>query len=251
MCHSEVPEGQPEMVVAWQDVGIPVGGVDMPALVTPGADGLPSVLVIADMFGPTPFYEHLSALLTAAGFRTLLPDYFFREGPVDEGDLQGAFARRRRLDENRTLEDMRRAISWLRGTDGESKVGVLGFCMGGTFALDLASTQPDLPVVSYYGFPAPFPGLELPPPPPIDLVDTLSGPVLAFWGEQDAIVGMDNVTAYTDRATQVNPGFAFEVLPGLGHGFLADADLSDPDEAGGGTWDRAVRHLKRHLDNPD
>jgi dienelactone hydrolase len=134
MCHSEVPEGQPEMVVAWQDVGIPVGGVDMPALVTPGADGLPSVLVIADMFGPTPFYEHLSALLTAAGFRTLLPDYFFREGPVDEGDLQGAFARRRRLDENRTLEDMRRAISWLRGTDGESKVGVLGFCMGGTFA---------------------------------------------------------------------------------------------------------------------
>jgi dienelactone hydrolase len=249
MCHSEVPEGQPEMVVAWDKVGIPVGGVDMPALMTPGADGLPAVLVIADMFGPTPFYEHLSALLTAAGFRTLLPDYHFREGPVDEGDLQGAFARRRRLDENRTLEDMRRAISWLRGTDGDSKVGVLGFCMGGTFALDLASTQRDLAVVSYYGFPAPFAGLELPPPPPIDLVDTLSGPVLAFWGEEDAIVGMDNVIAYTQRATQVNPHFSYEVLPGQGHGFLAEADLSDPHEAAGGTWDRTVRHLKSHLGN--
>jgi dienelactone hydrolase len=219
----------------------------MPAVLTGAAD-LPAVLVAADMFGPTPFYEHLSALLTTAGFRALLPDFFFREGPVALGDVDAAFGRRRRLDETQTLDDLRQAMSWLAQADGGSRVGILGFCMGGTFALDLASQQPDLTTVVYYAFPAPNPALPLAAPPPIELVDTLSGPVLAFWGDQDHFVGMDNVDAYVERATRVNPDFSYEVLPGLGHAFLADADLSDPaDPAGGATWDRAVAHFASHL----
>lgn len=246
MCHSDVPQGQAAISVHRQDVGIPVADGVMPGVLTGAAD-MPAVLVAADMFGPTPFYEHLSALLTTAGFRALLPDFFFREGPVALGDVQAAFGRRQRLDERRTLDDLRQAMSWLADENGGSTIGILGFCMGGTFALDLASMQQDLATVVYYAFPAPNPTLQMPAPPPIDLVDTLSGPVLAFWGDQDHAVGMDNVDAYTERAARVNPDFAYEVLPGLGHAFLGDADLSDPSDPAGATWDRAVAHFRGHL----
>jgi dienelactone hydrolase len=246
MCHSDVPPGQTAVRVDRQDVRIPVSGGEMPGVLT-GGDDMPAVLVLADMFGPTPFYEHLSALLTAAGFRALLPDFFFREGPVELGDVDAAFGRRQRLDETRSLDDLRSAINWLGHGDDAAKVGLLGFCMGGTFALDLASTQQQLTTVVYYAFPTLNEGLQLPPPAPIDLVDTLSGPVLSFWGDQDHFVGMDNVDAYAARATEVNPDFSFEVLPGLGHAFLGDADLADPEDPAGGTWDRTLQYFAKHL----
>jgi carboxymethylenebutenolidase len=247
MCHSDVPAGQTEVQVERRNVRIPVSGGEMPATLTGGGDDMPGVLVLSDMFGPTPFYEHLSGLLSAAGFRALLPDFFFREGPVELGDVEAAFGRRQRLDESQTLDDLSQALQWMGGSTAKPEMGLLGFCMGGTFALDMASMQHGLTTVVYYAFPTINEGLQLPPPPPMDLVDTLSGPVLAFWGDQDHFVGMDNVDAYADRATRANPDFAYEVLPGLGHAFLGDGDLADPEDPAGGTWDRTLRHFRSHL----
>ncbi|CAN5126838.1 hypothetical protein BH18CHL2_BH18CHL2_08260 [soil metagenome] len=34
------------------------------------------------------------------------------------------------------------------------RVGTIGFCMGGTFALQIAAPRAHLAAVSYYGFPA-------------------------------------------------------------------------------------------------
>ena len=49
-------------------------------------------------------------------------------------------------------------------------MGVLGFCLGGTLALDLAARRADLAVVTYYAFPEGFDGRN-PVPAPIDVAD--------------------------------------------------------------------------------
>lgn len=139
------------------------------------------------------------------------------------------------------MRDLDAAVQWLRMETGSARVRSLDFCMGGTFALDLASLRDDMVTVSYYGFPL------MPPPKPMDLVDELRGPVLAFWGEDDRGIGPDTVHAYTARASKANPGFTGEVIPGLGHGFLAAARIDDAADAGGATWQRTLTHFADHL----
>jgi dienelactone hydrolase len=120
--------------------------------------------------------------------------------------------------------------------------------MGGTFALDLASTEDDLTSVAYYGFPVPQATLASPPPRPLDLVDDLRGPVLAFWGDQDQAVGIEHAHDYAQRAATANPAFEHEILPGLGHGFLGAAVLDDLADPGGATWARTLAFLQTNLE---
>lgn len=250
MCHPDVPAGQVTPAVSRSEVEIDLpGGGAMPALLATSAGGesAPAVLVVGDVFGRTPFYEHLASLLAESGFQALLPDFFFRQGPLEEAGKEAAFGRRAKLDETQSVADLSAAAAWLRQRSGMQKVGTLGFCMGGTFVLDLASTEADLVTVAYYGFPVPQPTLVLPPPRPIDLVDSLAGPVLAFWGDQDATVGIEHVDDYVKRAAASNPSFESEILAGFGHGFLGSADLRDESDAAAATWRRAIEHLSRHL----
>jgi dienelactone hydrolase len=252
MCHTDIPPGQPTPSLPTDEVQIPVGADEaMPALSIGAADA-PAVLIVGDVFGRSPFYEHLAALLAADGLQSLVPDYFFRQGPLETaGDYPQAFARRARLDETNTLEDLRAAIAWLRARSGRTTVGIVGFCMGATFVLDLATGQDDLVAVAYYGFPVPQATLVSPPPRPIDLVDGLRGPVLAFWGDQDDTVGLEHARAYIERARAVDPAFEAEIVPGLGHGFLGSAPLGAPADPGAATWSRAVSHLHAHLDESE
>ncbi|CAM5692411.1 dienelactone hydrolase family protein [Streptomyces canus] len=248
MCHSDLPPGQPAPDAVRREVGIPLPtGEVMPALHVTAAPGAPGVLIIADMLGRSPFYEHLAALLAAAGFQALLPDVFFRQGPLPEPGTEAAVARRAQLDERQSLDDLRVAVDWLGKRSTTIPVGTIGFCMGGTFALDLASSRGELVTVAYYGFPEPPAWVVSPPPRPIDLVGSLRGPVLAFWGDRDTTVGMASVERYAEQAADANPHFEHAVLSGLGHGFLGASDLGDPADPGGATWARSVAHLRSHL----
>jgi carboxymethylenebutenolidase len=246
MCHPDVPPGWAASPAERREVVVDLpGGEGMPALHVGGQTDAPGVLLIADVFGRSAFYEHLAALIAAAGFQVLLPEFFFRQGPLTEATKDAAFARRAQLDEADSVEDLRAAIAWLRSNSPAPRVGTVGFCMGATFALDLASTQDALATVAYYGFPEPT--STSPPPRPIDLVDGLRGPVLAIWGDQDHGVGLDTIDRYIELASAADPQFASEVIPGLGHGFLGSADLDDPADPGGATWSRALSHLTEHL----
>ena len=249
MCHTDIPPDQATPALAGHDVEIALStGEAMPALHVSAAESAPAVLVIGDVFGRSAFYEHLGAMLAQAGFQAVVPDFFFRQGALPgPPSKEAAFGRRAQLDETRTLVDLRAAIAWLRERSGRSLIGTVGFCMGGTFVLDLAATEDDLVSVAYYGFPVPQPTIVSPPPRPIDLVEELKGPVLAFWGDQDETVGVEHARDYIHRAGN-HPGFESELLAGLGHGFLGSAPLGDPSDPRAATWDRAVGFLRTHLE---
>jgi carboxymethylenebutenolidase len=259
MCHPEVPEGQPTPQVTAREVGVPVrGGETMPALLAlPGPDPAPvapAVLIACDVYGRSPFYESLAARAAAAGFEALVTEVFFRQGPLPERTREAAFARRARLDEGGALDDLRAALGWLRERPGYAlarRIGTVGFCMGGTFVLDLAAMEDDLVTVCYYGFPA---GSRQPlptsPPRPLDLADRMRGPILGFWGDQDAGVGMDNVADLARRLAEYGVDFDHRVYPGLGHGFLAATQFdpaNDAYQAACESWTMALDLWRQHL----
>src|SRR5437660_3118931 len=189
VCHPEVPAGRSAPDVERVEVEIPLIGKqgELPALLArPRLNAGAGVLVVADVFGRSPFYEELAGRLALAGYTALLPDFFFREGPLPERTREAAGERRRKLDDARSLVDLSQAIGWLKlQPNAGGRVGTVGFCMGGSFVLLLAAERDDLASVCYYGFPAGGP-MPTRAPAPLAVADRIHGPLLGFWGDQDA-----------------------------------------------------------------
>jgi carboxymethylenebutenolidase len=260
MCHPDGPSptaSTPD--VASAEIAIPLAdGAAMPAFLA-RADGAASrgaVMIVGDIFGArTPFYEHLATLIAAAGLDAIVPEFFFRTGPLPEPSYEAALARKAKLDERQALRDLDQAISWVRDQSDfhGARVGILGFCLGGTFVLDLAATRGDLATVCYYGFPAGPPGPPGDPeramPKPLDEVDRIQGPLLGFWGDQDERVGQANVEAFARALGERGIDFEHTVFAGLDHGFLQAAfePGTEGHDAARSSWERALGFFAKHL----
>lgn len=230
MCHPEVPAGAPIPDVRVELSSISVENGAMPTLLAiPERTPAPGVLIINDVFGRSPFYDHLARRLAQAGFVAATPEYFFREGALPEPTREAAVARAKKLDFSRWGRDMSAAIDSLRGRrDVNGVVGTIGFCMGGTQVLLLAARRDDIAAtVSYYGFPADARTESS----PIDVGAKMHGPILGHWGDQDAGVGMDNVEKLRAKVASAGAQHEFHIYPGLGHGFMK-ASLDDEKTPG-------------------
>lgn len=254
MCHPDAPSAPSADPAAREEVRIPLGGgEELPCLCAhPERDG-PGVLIVADIFGRSPFYEDLAARLATEGFHALLPDLFFREGPLRERSFEAAMGRRSQLDDLRALGDYSTAIDWLCQRDNVAgdRTGTMGFCMGGTFVLNLAAERDDLATVCYYGWPRPHRAGPNPSAAPVEQASALHGPIIGFWGDQDHGVGLGNVALLVETARSAGVDFEHTVYPGLGHGFLAQTfDSSDAPghEHAVDSWKRALAFYRRHLD---
>jgi dienelactone hydrolase len=215
----------------------------------PGA-AVGAVLLAHDIFGMRSFYEGLAHRLAMAGFTALVPDFFFRQGRAPDASVEAAVARRARLDERHTLEDLAAALAWLRSSaDYRGAIGTLGFCMGGTFVLDLCARETDLITVSFYGFPVPQASVAMPPPRPLELVRDMRGPILAVWGEHDNYVGMEHVQAFARQGADAGLDLEVQILPGLGHSFFTSDTASDAaaEQRARDAWQYALAFLRRHL----
>lgn len=220
MCHPD-SIGETAGRADRREIGIPLPGEELPAswFLPAGGHG-PAVLVVSDIYGRTPFYEHLSARLADAGYVVALPDLFFRQGELRENTRDAAFARHSRLDESGAVGDLAAVLAWVREAQavGGSTVGLLGFCLGGTLALDLAAEHDGLAVACYYAFPYGMTSSR-PAPRPIDLTDRIHAPVLAFWGDRDYI-DLDDIHAFSQRMHVGPSDYEHVIYPGQGHGFL-------------------------------
>lgn len=256
MCHPDSPpDAPPEVETTVEVVGLPDGD-EMDAFVAcaAGEERRPAVMVVGDIYGArTPFYEYLAALLADAGFDAVVPEFFFRQGPLTEQTFEAALARKGALDERQALEDLAAAVDWLRARSRCSgrRVGTLGFCLGGSFVLDLAAVRDDLATVCFYGFPAGAPGppSETAMPRPLDQVDHMTGPILGFWGDRDERVGMSNVAAFAAALAERQVDFDHTVYPGLDHGFLASSfEPGAPGhEQAAEAWARTIEFFRSNL----
>jgi carboxymethylenebutenolidase len=213
------------------------------------ADTAATIVLITDIFGINPFYRHLGALLATQGYRVIIPDVFHRVGPPTDSSRDAALSRRRLLDDTLAVDDLERI---LEHTAGEKRAfGVLGFCIGGSFALLTAATHPNQATVTYYAFPKGTPGAKVPVTEPLQIADTISGPVLAHWGREDYI-DTDEIDQLTTALAKA-PGTAdVRWYEHAGHSFLAG--LTDPDheatEAAADSWNRTVRFFQEYLGGP-
>ncbi len=252
MCHPEAGEPFRGATIPEQELELPVaeGTIRTTLYRGPaphGGGAAPGVVIIHDVYGHSDFYRDMGRRLAAAGFTTLLPDLFHRQGPIPGRDREAAMARRARFDERIALTDLAAALRHLREEEGAARVGAIGFCMGGTLAMLLAAREPLDAGVVFYGFPAARNRGELAPFQVLDEADRIAAPLLGFWGDQDAGVGMDNVRRLDEELTRHGKPHEFTIYPGLPHGFLTFDEGAPFGQESRDAWTRTLAFFADRL----
>src|SRR3954452_6154058 len=136
-----------------QRVSFPSGGREAHGcLAIPSGGAGPGVIVIQEWWGLTDHIAAVADRLAGEGFVALAPDLF---GGVTTHDADEAGRLLSELPVERAAQDLGGAVDFLLAHDAvtSSKVGAVGFCMGGGFVLLLAAQQGDkvAAAVPYYG----------------------------------------------------------------------------------------------------
>ncbi|CAN5477647.1 hypothetical protein BH23CHL2_BH23CHL2_30440 [soil metagenome] len=221
-------------------------GSDVPVFVAePSGQSKGRVIIIHDIFGANDFYHDLARRLASQGFTAYLPNLFVRQGDLAEQTHEAARVRGGKLSYPQAIKDVGALIS---EEDNGQKWGAVGFCMGGTMVMHLASSEPRLDAgVIYYGFPANPTITANRPSEPMRETSLVDTPLLGFWGDQDQGVGMHNVQQYESLLDTAGKDKEFHIYPGLPHGFLTFDETNENYEASQDSWQRALAFFNERL----
>ena len=216
-------------------------GMLMGYLASPkAATKAPGIIVIHENRGLLEHIKDVARRYAKSGFVALAIDLLSRQGGTDRvadpaqipSLLSGA-------DRNALVQDMVSAVAFLKtqAKFAGPKAGVVGYCFGGGMTWLLAVNSPDIgAAVPYYG----------PPPDPITLVQNLTGPVLAFYGETDTRINQ-NIPAIEAAMTQFNKPFQKVIYPGAGHAFNNDTGQAYNETAARDAYQKSVDFFTANL----
>ena len=200
----------------------------------------PAVLVLHGWWGLTGHIKDTARRFADAGFVACAPDLYSRVGPGAAPDPADAAQRMGRLSSQAVLRDLNAAVQFLKGQPSVDplRLGVVGFSMGGTFALTQATHNSDLrAAVAFYG-----------KVPPVESFEYLLCPVLYHHAAQDAWVTAAEVDLLRQARDKLGKPIEVAGYPDADHDFFNEARpqayrAADAQAA----WDRTVRFLAARL----
>ena len=197
---------------------------------------LPVVLVVHENRGLNPHIEDITRRLALDGFLAFAPDALFPLGgyPGDEDKARELSAK---LDQTKTRADFLAATrSLLKSTEGNGKVGVVGFCYGGGIANYLATKVPELAAA------VPFYGAQ----PPAEEVSKIKAPLLIHYAGADERLNA-GWPKYEAALKAAGTRYEAYIYPGVQHGFNNDTTPRFDAEAAKLAWQRTIAFFKTHL----
>lgn len=174
---------------------------------TPGP--WPGVVAIHEAWGLDDVMRRQADRLAAAGFLALAPDLF-----SDGGFVRCIVTTMRSLQSGRgkAFADLDAAREWLARHDGcNGSMGLIGFCMGGSFALVMAAQGFDVASVNYGRLPR-------------NPAESLAGscPMVASYGRKD-LSTRGSAAELTRILSREGVPHDVKEYPTAGHSFLNDA----------------------------
>jgi carboxymethylenebutenolidase len=239
----QVPADDPRLQTAYVEYNSPKGGGKIRGLIARPADAeesLPGILVVHENRGLNPHIEDVARRAALAGFVALAPDALWPLGGYPGNDDDGRKLQRQR-DRGEMLEDFIAGFHFLRDRDEVTdKVGVVGFCFGGSISNNMAVRVPELAAsVPFYGGQAAAEDVPKIQAPLMLQFAGLDNRVNAGWPAYEAAL-MEHQKAYTAH-----------FYPNVNHGFHNDTTPRYDKEAATLAWDRTIDFFRTMLGEPE
>ncbi len=240
------------MKLTTQSVVVQTNGDSMPChLARPATGEHPGLIVVMEAFGLNQHIKKITERFAAEGFVALAPDLYFRQpnNVVPYDDLGRALQLRATLRDEQTVGDMAAAACYLLALAGvKPALGVVGFCMGGRIAFLTACRNPAVKAaVPFYGG-----GMTRSDPSgsakaPVEYVQTLRAPVLAFFGALDRHIPAAEVEEFRQALSRASKPAQVVVYPDADHGFMCDERASHHPVRAKQSWDKTIAFLSQNL----
>jgi dienelactone hydrolase len=227
--------GQP---LAYQDGPVKLAGyLARPA----GAKGaVPGILVIHQWMGVTDHERGTADRLAGLGYVALAAD-IYGEGVRPGGPAEAAaLAVRYKGDRALYRQRIRAGLDALRAQEGvdPSRLAVIGFCFGGTGAIEAARAgMPVRGIVSFHG------GLDFTPDPK---AAPIAARMLICHGAVDPNVPPSQVAAFQDDMRRLKADYTFIAYAGAVHAFTQKEAGNDPSK-GVAYQEAAARRSWQHM----
>jgi len=203
-----------------------------------GQGPFPALVVIHEWWGLNDWVKEQASKLSDEGYVTLAID-LYRGKVATTPDMAQELMRG--VPDNRSDRDLHKAVEFLKSQPDvkKDKIGAIGWCMGGGYALDVALQEPSLAAdVINYG----------------DLADDLddlkkiNAPILGLFGGQDRSIPRSSVNKFADQMKSLGKSVEVHIYPEAGHAF------ENPNNAQGyrkddaaDAWNRIVEFLAANL----
>jgi dienelactone hydrolase len=181
----------------------------------------PGVLVVHEWWGHNDYARMRAKQLAEMGYVAFALDMYGKDiitdNPEKAGEFAGQFYQDRQLMRDRAAAGLE-VLKSQEFTDSD-KLAAIGFCFGGTTALELARSGADIEgVVSFHG------GLNTPNP---GDAKNIKASILVLHGADDPYVKTEEVLAFQDEMRQAGIDWQMHYYSGAVHSFTNPAAGND------------------------
>ena len=241
-------------------IDVQVNGEQLPAyLAKPKSTIKGGLILIHEVWGLADHIKSVADRFAAEGYLVLAPDLLSDTGITAElvrGLQEELFDPERRSNAqpklrklmaplqapgfgDKTLARVLKCYDFLAAQEsvGE-RIGITGFCFGGTYSFSLAVHQPKLKVaIPFYGH-ADFDAEQL---------AKINCPILAFYGENDERL-MAGLPELKTNMKKAGVDFTAQVYKDCGHAFFNDTNRFTYNEAAAqDAWDKALQFIDANI----
>lgn len=217
----------------------------------------PGLVLIHEIWGLDDHIKDVADRYAAEGYNVIAPNLFHGmsfEGKIDPSlfaDMENPVKRDEAQKKMReamaplaapefaaeALKNLVACVDYLAGRDGTEKIGVLGFCFGGSYSFHLAAHDDRIKAaVPFYG-----------KAPESDEVAKITCPVLALYGEDDQPL-IDTLPQLTRDMAVHHVSFEAKVFPHAAHAFFNDTNPNRYDaNAAQESWTMSLAFLQNNL----
>jgi len=226
--------------ISTSSIRFPTGAGDAMGFLAWSEDtaALPGLIVLQEFWGLNEHIKDVTERLASEGFAALAPDMYDGRVTTDPTEARQWLMA---LDPAEGLQKMNGAVEHLKSTANvdKEKIGVIGFCMGGFLALNLACHNRDIRAAT------PFYGRI----PPDSALENLTAPVLYFFGEQDHHLPAADVDRLEQFIKRTGRSGGVVRYPDADHAFFNDTRKEVYREADAkDAWGKALAFLRRYLE---
>lgn len=208
-------------------------------LALPEGEGpFPALIVIHEWWGLNDWVQQKTKSLANEGYIVLAVD-LYRGSVTDEAEA--AHELMRGLPEDRAMRDLRAAFAYLntRGDVKKDRIGSIGWCMGGGYALQAAVQLPDLAacVVNYGRLVTDE-----------NLIAQINAPTLGIFGGLDRGIPVKDVKAFEKQMQAMGKEVRVEVYTKSGHAFMNENNAKGYNgEDAAKAWKQTLDFLNEYL----